>query len=388
MQRVLRDPQHEQPTDEALRDRRVSIIQKHFPPSVADVYAIPRLGEDQRMEWWTRQQGLVRPFSGLSDEEKQALLQAYERHQEQLKGLLGALESRGMTEQFEQVKTLQRPVEPQNLYSVEGRLLVVRWLQDPEPPPPPPPPPAPVVTAVAPPPRRSIWPWLLALLLLLLLLLAAWWFFFRPRPVAPVVPPVAVEMAEESDQEWPSELAFVLDTSEFMAQSPGRFEPIRAGIADREIRKIVGQLPEHTAVRLLHASGGACTDPMVQHGPYTEQERHAVLEKLDGLPSRGPASLAAGLQAAAATLDGRKREALIMAFLGSDDTCGQDICAVARSIVEGQPKLRISLVDLSGTASIGHCISDIPGGAFYFWGNVAPGDAVDLSTQVRDALGQ
>lgn len=230
---------------------------------------------------------------------------------------------------------------------------------------------------------------MLAVLLLLLLLLAAWWYFLRPQPALPAAPEASVAEAEttgkDDGEEWPAELAFVVDTSEAMAHSPQLGQSLRSKLAEREIRNIVERLPQHTDVRLLHYAGTGCSGT-VQHGPYTPEQREIVLERLSSLDNGGPAPLAASLRAAADALDGQNREALIMAFVGSDDTCGQDICTTIQSIVERQPKIRFSLVDVSGTAAVGNCVADTPGGAYYFWGDVAPGEAVDLSSQVRDEL--
>lgn len=379
MQRFLRDPGHSLSADHFSQacDERVAVVQRHFPPSVAAVYAIPRLGDDGVLEWWTNQQGLVRPFATMSEGEQQAMLDSYARHQAQLGNLAEALQEKGLAQAAELVRALQFRADPKSLFSVEGRLLVTRWVHIPRSPAA-----APVASPVADRPRRWLWLAVPALLVFLLLLLLGllYWFIWRaaPEPAAapgPSEPPPA--------QAWPAELVFLLDTSAFMAQSPAEGSLPRSRFAASEMEKIIKALPDRTHTRLVHYPGGQCGVP-VQYGPYEAAQRDELLARIRLSESGGNAPLAAGLRAAADAVDGKERDALIVVFAGAVDTCGQDTCAQARKISQQKPKLKINLVDLSGKHAIDTCVAELTGGNSYVWSR---GDGnVDLSDEVAKML--
>lgn len=56
MQRVIRDPEASQDGLAALGGK-VALIRQHFPPSVANLYAIPRQGSGGVLEWWSELTG-------------------------------------------------------------------------------------------------------------------------------------------------------------------------------------------------------------------------------------------------------------------------------------------------------------------------------------------
>ncbi|MCH3877466.1 hypothetical protein, partial [Campylobacter jejuni] len=103
---------------------RIALIRKHFAPGVAAVYAIPRLGDDGVLEWWTSQQGMVKPYAALSGDAQQALLRAYDAHLATLDGLIEAMRARGLADQAGQIQALRTAPVLEHLYEVDGRLLV------------------------------------------------------------------------------------------------------------------------------------------------------------------------------------------------------------------------------------------------------------------------
>ncbi|OLF51163.1 VWA domain-containing protein [Pseudomonas chlororaphis] len=193
MQRVIRDGQFTVDKADAL-SAKVALIQKHFPPTVASLYAIPRKGSGEVLEWWTELGGQPTPYAELNEDQQRRLLDLYQQRQEALGRLADELQNRNQPEAAS-LRTLIGPPELEDLYSLNGEPLVIRWgLRPPKPLPPPvviPP-----VAAVA--PGRNWWKLaaaLLALLLLLLLLWAAYWFFCPEN--RPVVPEPAVPVAVE-----------------------------------------------------------------------------------------------------------------------------------------------------------------------------------------------
>ena len=74
MQRITRD-EHATPHGlDALKDK-IALILKHFPPSVASVYAIPRIGSGDVVEWWTELGGQPTRFHDLNEDQQAALLE-------------------------------------------------------------------------------------------------------------------------------------------------------------------------------------------------------------------------------------------------------------------------------------------------------------------------
>ncbi|WP_392892602.1 VWA domain-containing protein [Pseudomonas migulae] len=196
MQRVIRDAQATQEGMSALQ-AKVALIQKHFPPTVASLFAIPRMGSGEVLEWWTELGGQPTPYADLNEDARRRLLETYEVRQTSLGQLADELQKRGQPTVAEDLRSLLGAPELDKLYSLNGEPLVVRWNQrPPKPVPPPVVPLAPVAAAVAP-SRRGWWiaAALLALLLLLLALWAYWWFMHREKvvpvePVAPIVTPI------------------------------------------------------------------------------------------------------------------------------------------------------------------------------------------------------
>ncbi len=417
MQRFLREPN----TDGAVAEQAarafsdgLALIERHFPPSVAQAYAIPKAGADGKLEWWTRQEGKVTPFAALNADQQRELLARYAEHQEQLDSLAQTLEARGLGEQAATVRGLRSAPDPARLHSVEGRLLITRWSE------PRAPVPVPVVV-----PRRRWWWWLLALLLLALLLGLLWWWLMR-RPVVPVTPPappvvepapaaVAPPIPEpvapepvpppappppkpkpapepkpkpkpDPEPGWPTELVFVLDSSARMALPAGVDSPLRQQLARNEIERIVGGLPKRTDTHLVRYAGKSCAAP-VHKGPFKANQRDALLTQLRQTSSAGSSALAESLKVAASKVDGKQRDALIFVFAGGPDTCGGDVCATAREIHRNKPRLRINVVDLTGDKSLDTCAAKITGGESYNWGTRnrnTPG--VDLSKEAARML--
>lgn len=389
MQRFLRDPRGHM-SETSLSDaygQRIALIRKHFAPGVAAVYAIPQLSADGVLEWWTSQQGMVTPYAALNNDAQQALLRAYDAHLATLDGLVEAMRARGMTEQAGQIQALRIPPALDKLYSVDGRPLV-RLQDDPAPPPGP-------VARPAPPPRG--W-WRIAaggLLLLAAILGALWWWILRPATPLPLVaapepkpaPIPKPEPEPERDSQWPTELVVVLETSGRMKAPPARAGgPARWDIGRGEVERIVGSLPPDTNTQLVTFPPGECRPPE-GHGVFSQDKRPDLLKVVQGAQNQGKAALADGLKLAAASVDGVKRDALVFVFVGGDDACGQDICAVSQQIAQEKPRLRINIVDLSGTQSVATCLAKQTRVGSYAWGNwKREGKGIDLSKEAARML--
>jgi hypothetical protein len=204
MQRVIRDA-HATPEGMSALQAKVALIQKHFPPTVASLFAIPRMGSGDVLEWWTELGGQPTPYAELNEDAQRRLLQTYEVRQTSLGQLADELQKRGQPTVADDLRSLLGSPELDKLYSLNGEPLVVRWHQRP---------PKPIVPPVVPlapviPPSRRGWWIAAALLALLLLLLALWlWWFLHREPVVVAVPPaVTVAPIEQAVEPTPEPVA-------------------------------------------------------------------------------------------------------------------------------------------------------------------------------------
>lgn len=194
MQRVIRDA-HATPEGMSALQAKVALIQKHFPPTAASLFAIPRMGSGEVLEWWTELGGQPTPYAELNEDAQRRLLQAYDTRQTSLEQLADELQKRGQSAVADDLRSLLGSPELDKLYSLNGEPLVVRWNQRP-PRPIVPPVAAPVPLAPVVPPSRRGWWIAAALLALLLLLLALWlWWFLHREPAVVAVPPAAPMVA-------------------------------------------------------------------------------------------------------------------------------------------------------------------------------------------------
>ena len=399
MQRVIRDTLASQDAAAAL-EQRVATIRQHFPPSIANLYAIARQGHNGVLEWWTELQGQPHLYATLNKDQQAALLKRYEERQAAVGQLAAELQQRGQAGAAGELQKLIGSADPANLYSVNGEPLIVRWGQ-PEPvipapvapvppveaaPPPPPPPrpkPAPVVV-VAERRRWRLWPWLLLALLLGLLywLWLSWpvlWARWQSDPAAMCTPGQAFQ---------PSQFAVVLDTSgsmderlrvkrqddpwyysvmaripiveSFIPAGPGK-RTTRMDVAKSSLISVINDLDDKVAMRLVTFNG--CRSP-VDHGVFGRNQRPDLIERIGKLHAGGGTALGVSLQAAAQEMDGQNRDGVIVMFVDGRDGCGTDICEVSENIARSKPRLRINIVNISASTG-SNCAAENTGGRVY-----------------------
>ncbi|MGE1084143.1 VWA domain-containing protein [Pseudomonas shirazensis] len=402
MQRVIRDSHASQDAAAAL-EQRVALIRQHFPPAIAHLYAIPRQGRDGVLEWWSPLEGQPHVYAELGRDQQAALLQRYEERQAAVGQLANELQQRGQTQAAGALRSLIAPPDLGNLYSINGEPLVIRWGQTvpvaaPTPPPPPAPAPKPAPPAArpapqprpAPPPRAvparrlRLWPWLL-FGLLLALLYALWlnwpmlWARWQADHSAMCTPGAGFQA---------SEFAVVLDTSgsmnerirvkraddpwyiSLLAKIPvveqflpsGKAPPTtRLSVAKTALGAVIEDLDPKVAMRLVTFNG--CNSP-IDHGVFARDQRSDLIERIAGLNARGGTGLGISLEAAAASMDGRERDGVIVMFVDGRDSCGTSICKVSEQIAQNQPRLRINIVNISASTG-SNCAASNTGGRVY-----------------------
>lgn len=456
MQRVIRDASVSMGSMAAL-DAKVRLIQQYLPPNIASVYAIPREGSGNVMEWWTELGGQAIPFASLSSDQQQRLLYIWQQRQQSIGHLADELQRAGNQAPADGLRSLIGEPEPQQLYSLNGEPLVVRWDSlRPKPVPPVVPPIAPLAATET--VRRRWWPWLLLGLLLLLLLLCLWWWLWRtpqaviqPAPAIPVkqtetlqpAPEVVPELAPQPDptpepasivpapepepepeskptplpvakakleklcpQPGPSELppqfVVVLDTSGSMnlnihtpradddwygqvgalldPQDPRvtrlMTKPSRMDVAKQSLERMINDIQPEIDIRFMAFQG---CNSVVDYGLFPKSKRKNLIAGVNGLSADQGTPLAQSLVQAAARVDGRNRDAVVVMFIDGEDNCQQDVCAVSRQIAQSQPRLKVNVVNI-GENALSNCVAENTGGRVY-----VGQDAVKLRDMLRQA---
>lgn len=402
MQRVIRDSHASQDAAAAL-EQRVALIRQHFPPAIAHLYAIPRQGRDGVLEWWSPLEGQPHVYAELGRDQQAALLQRYEERQAAVGQLANELQQRGQTQAAGALRSLIAPPDLGNLYSINGEPLVIRWGQTvpvaaPPPPPPPAPAPKPAPPAArpapqprpAPPPRAvparrlRLWPWLL-FGLLLALLYALWlnwpmlWARWQADHSAMCTPGAGFQASEfavvldtsgsmnerirvkRADDPWYISLLAKIPVVEQLLPSGKAPPTTRLNVAKTALGAVIEDLDPKVAMRLVTFNG--CKSP-VDHGVFARDQRADLIDRIATLNARGGTALGVSLEAAAASMDGRERDGVIVMFVDGRDSCGTSICKVSEQIAQNQPRLRINIVNISASTG-SNCAASNTGGRVY-----------------------
>ncbi|MBA1324042.1 VWA domain-containing protein [Pseudomonas plecoglossicida] len=401
MQRVIRDSHASQDAAAAL-EQRVALIRQHFPPAIAHLYAIPRQGRDGVLEWWSPLEGQPHVYAELGRDQQAALLQRYEERQAAVGQLANELQQRGQTQAAGALRSLIAPPDLGNLYSINGEPLVIRWGQTvpvaapPPPPPAPAPKPAPPAARPAPQPRPApppravparrlrLWPWLL-FGLLLALLYALWlnwpmlWARWQADHSAMCTPGAGFQASEfavvldtsgsmnerirvkHADDPWYISLLAKIPVVEQFLPSGKAPTTTRLSVAKTALGAVIEDLDPKVAMRLVTFNG--CKSP-VDHGVFARDQRADLIDRIATLNARGGTALGVSLEAAAASMDGRERDGVIVMFVDGRDSCGTSICKVSEQIAQNQPRLRINIVNISASTG-SNCAASNTGGRVY-----------------------
>ncbi|MGO2088488.1 MAG: VWA domain-containing protein [Oceanisphaera sp.] len=371
-------------------DAKVALIVKHFPPSVASLYALPKAGDGDVLEWWSPLGGQPILYADLDEQQQELLLKKYSQRQQSLQLLIDELNKRGRAEQANTLQSLLGEPNLADLYSINQDPVIVRWGPPPPPPPPPPSTPKPEPAVIKPSvvsPRivtkvygrpRWLWPLLLLLLLGLLLgWLVYWWlnhsnidsYACSPEGTSP---PEFVTIFDTSASMWmnlqtsPDDENWYFKTGK---KIPGGNErtrkilasPTRIVTAKKALTDMVNNLHADIDVRLI--SFDSC-GYQPDHGVFNAKQRPALLQRIHGLKLGTGTPLAASLAYAASKVDGRNNDAVIFMFIDGQEGCGGNVCEVAETIAREQPRLKVNVLDI-GNAIPSSCIAKATGGRIY-----------------------
>lgn len=152
-------------------------------------------------------------------------------------------------------------------------------------------------------------------------------------------------------------------------QSPNRMD-----VAADSLNGMIKALDPKIDMRLITFAGCESTP---DHGVFRFGDRPRLMAGIRGLIGNDGTPLAASLEKAASTVDGRNRDAMIVMFVDGEDGCQQDACAVSRRIAQQQPRLRVNVVNI-GVGGASRCIAENTGGRTY-----ASSNATELAKALK-----
>ncbi|MCW4150323.1 VWA domain-containing protein [Halomonas sp. 18H] len=412
MQRVLREEdlaiaESHQP------ERLQTLVYRYCPPSIGNVFALPRVGNSGALEWWTELAGQPRHFNELPLAEQEALKQRLNQRLSALGNLIAELEKRGEPAATE-LRKLPTTPDTSNLYAVNGEPLLIRWVPMQSasiPASAPTPTIAPALPTAVKPTSSASRRWVIPLILPLLagLALLGLWFAFThwERFSLPWQhsDTNALPFACRDDDTPPPEFITIFDTSgsmnlniqtsiedeqwffnmpdflrELRINDPRMqrmmAEPSRLSIAQHAFSDLVQAIDPDVDIGLVTYQG--CEATVVQ-GVFTAEQRPQLIEGVQRLAANDGTPLAASLLRAAGMVDGKERDAVILAFVDGADGCDQNQCAVAQEIASRQPRLRVNVVDISNSG-LSNCIAEQTGGRVF-----GSQDAELISTMLKEA---
>ena len=403
MQRVTRDSATYPQQALSALDAKVELIRRHFPPSVASLYATPRTGDDGNLQWWSELAGQPHAFAVLYADQQRRLLEKYHQRQHAIGHLANELQNRGQDDTAASLRSLIGAPDLANLYSLNDEPLVVRWGLPPPPPVAPAAPPLPPRSTPAPRKtwrlRLSLW-WLLLPLLLLLLLWLLW--FWRGYLLHLIDPTPMTSYACQPEGARAPDFAVVLDTSGSMNlnidaspedeqwintlggnlpdTNPRRArvlsEPTRLSVAKQAFVGMLDNLHPDIDTRLVTFDG--CYN-QIDQGLFNQSQRAQLKRGVQQLGANDGTPLASSLELAASQVDGRLHDALVVMFVDGEDGCERNACAVSRSIARQQPRLRVNVVNISDS-ELSNCIAENTGGRVYTARNAA-----EVASMLREA---
>lgn len=413
MQRITRETFACSKSNLQQLNNGVELLQRHFPPSIASLFAIPRPGKDGNLQWWTTLGGQPKLFSDLDKNTQEQLLERLKQRQAAISKLATMLEKNGHQQDADQLRFLLGSPDLSNLYSVNLEPVLVRWKLQPEPKPIPKPAPAPaaaplfIQSSVITQRRSSIPWWVLLLLLLPLLIFLLWWLWQWQNSNTPIEHEQGmIQSFSCTPKSLPPDFAVVLDTSGsmnlnvsatyddeiwFFQQEGHRLPdnaprkqrilaaPSRFQVAQSSLDLILSDLHPAISTRLLTFNG---CNIIHDHGLFSNEQHTQLRQELASLSANDGTPLALSLAKAASLVDGRDKDAVILMFVDGEDGCGQNVCSVAAHIAQEQPKLRVNVVNISEN-TLSDCIAEHTGGQVF-----ASTDSLLLIQQLRSAVTQ
>lgn len=159
-------------------------------------------------------------------------------------------------------------------------------------------------------------------------------------------------------------------------------EPTRITAAKRATLSVARRVPSDMSVGLVTVESCPAARSVGMFGPG---QRGALIGQIEGISPRQGTPLADGISQAGRLVDGVTRDAVIVVVSDGAESCGQDPCAVAAALKRQKPRLKINVVDITGTGA-GNCVAQATGGKVYTANNAAQLQVM-TDRAAQDAMG-
>ncbi len=396
MLRLLRTHRTLSDTDWLAFQQAQAVINAYLLSDTRLFFALPTKVSDTQLDWLSQRTGAAQAVTRLPAEQQKHIVSLAEEQLKQIAILRHSLEQQG-DPQAAFLRAIPSQVELNDLYIIDNHPVLINWISaTPAAPaaasiPPAAVATAPIVTTVSTTSKRSWW-WLLLLLLALLIgALVAWWLWKQkntPIKEPLTASPTISSYACAADHTPPPDFSLILDTSGSMAlnlattpaeedwyfstpffltpadktlaqaltQSPTRLET-----AQTTINSTLNDLHPDIPVRLI--SLNSC-ESITDHGVFPSAQRPLLQQIINDLEPQTGTPSARALAHAAQHMDGVNKDGIILLVIDGADGCEQNICHVAESIAQQQPRLQINVVDMSGLG-LSNCVAEKTNGRVY-----------------------
>ena len=156
--------------------------------------------------------------------------------------------------------------------------------------------------------------------------------------------------------------------------------PTRLDTSKKALVSIIQGLPKETGVGLTVLTN--CPSAM-NFGLFEPQSRHELIQTVLGLQPTAGTPLSDGIESAAERIDGIGRSSLMVVISDGQDSCHRDPCALAESLKQSKPLLKINVVDIGANGSV-NCLAEKTGGKVLSSNNVK--DVFELLTEATADL--
>jgi DNA polymerase-3 subunit gamma/tau len=178
-----------------------------------------------------------------------------------------------------------------------------------------------------------------------------------------------------ADDDWYGQVGALLDPQDPRVTRL-MTKPSRLHVAKQSLERMINNIQPEIDTRFMAFQG---CNRVVDYGLFPNSKRKNLIAGINGLSADQGTPLAQSLVQAAARVDGRSRDAVVVMFIDGEDNCQQDVCAVSRQIAQSQPRLKVNVVNI-GENALSNCIAENTGGRVY-----VGQDAVKLRDMLRQA---
>ena len=137
--------------------------------------------------------------------------------------------------------------------------------------------------------------------------------------------------------------------------------PARISVAKNAARQLVSSLPSDVDIGLVVLSKCPSAKSV---GFYKPAERSRLQSRIGSLQPYQGTPLGSAVSQAGDMVDGVDVQGIIVVISDGEESCGADVCGIARRLAAKKPRLVINTVDIMGTGA-GDCLASATGGRVF-----------------------